>query len=65
MRGEVQDGRQVPLILLTLSGLKSITLPVDEGFGNGIKALGTNGQMHYLKVHDNRISVVPNGTMEN
>lgn len=34
---------------------------VDEGFGNGIKALGTNGQMHYLKVHDNRISVVPFG----
>jgi hypothetical protein len=34
---------------------------VDEGFGNGIKSLGTNGQMHYLKVHDNRISVVPNG----
>jgi len=34
---------------------------VDEGFGNGIKALGTNGQMHYLKVHDNRISVVPKG----
>jgi gliding motility-associated-like protein len=34
---------------------------VDEGFGNGIKALGTNGQMHYVKIHDNRISVVPNG----
>jgi hypothetical protein len=34
---------------------------VDEGFGNGIKSLGTNGQMHYLKVHDNRISVVPKG----
>jgi uncharacterized protein YjdB len=34
---------------------------VDEGFGNGIKALGSNGQMHYLKVHDNRISVVPFG----
>lgn len=34
---------------------------VDEGFGNGIKALGSNGQMHYVKVHDNRISVVPFG----
>jgi len=34
---------------------------VDEGFGNGIKALGTNGPMHYVKVHDNRISVVPYG----
>lgn len=34
---------------------------VDEGFGCGIKALGTNGQMHQVKVHDNTISVTPTG----
>jgi uncharacterized protein YjdB len=36
-------------------------ITVDEGFGNGVKALGTNGPMHYLKFHDNRISVAPTG----
>ena len=34
---------------------------VDEGVGYGIKALGTNGPMHYVKFHDNNISVVPTG----
>ncbi len=33
-------------------------IQVDENFGYGIKALGTNGPMHYVKVHDNNISVV-------
>ena len=36
-------------------------ITVDEGFGNGVKCLGTNGPIHYLKFHDNHISVVPNG----
>jgi len=34
---------------------------VDENFGYGIKALGANGPMHYLKIHDCHISVVPSG----
>jgi hypothetical protein len=36
-------------------------IQVDENFGYGIKALGTNGPMHYVKVHDNKISVAPFG----
>jgi uncharacterized protein YjdB len=34
---------------------------VDEGVGYGIKALGTNGPLHYVKFHDNNISVAPTG----
>jgi uncharacterized protein YjdB len=34
---------------------------VDEGVGYGVKALGTNGPMHYVKFHDNNISVNPTG----
>jgi hypothetical protein len=36
-------------------------IQVDENFGNGIKALGTNGPMHYVKIHDSNISVAPFG----
>lgn len=36
-------------------------ISIDESFGYGIKALGTHGQMHYVKVHDNTISVSPRG----
>ncbi|HEX6891390.1 MAG TPA: right-handed parallel beta-helix repeat-containing protein [Chryseolinea sp.] len=36
-------------------------IQIDENFGYGIKALGTNGPMHYVKVHDNKISVAPFG----
>ena len=49
---------------IDLANLERVELDhirIDEGFGYGIKSLGTNGQMHYLKVHDNTISVVPLG----
>ena len=36
-------------------------IQVDENFGYGIKALGTNGPMHYVKIHDSNISVAPFG----
>jgi len=40
-------------------------LNVDEGFGEGVKSLGTNGtpgaRIHHLDFHDNRISVTPAG----
>ncbi|HMG94497.1 MAG TPA: Ig-like domain-containing protein [Chryseolinea sp.] len=34
---------------------------IDEGVGYGVKALGTTGPMHYVKFHDNNVSVVPTG----
>jgi len=49
---------------IDLANLERVELDhirIDENFGYGIKSLGTNGQMHYVKVHDNTISVVPKG----
>jgi len=53
---------------MDLANLKRVELDhitVDEGFGEGIKSLGANGEgngkLHYLKIHDNYISVTPNG----
>ena len=49
---------------IDLANLERVELDhirIDESFGNGIKSLGTNGQMHYVRLHDNKISVVPLG----
>jgi len=50
------------LNLATLERVEVDHITIDESVGYGIKAIGsTNGQMHYLKVHDSRISVNPFG----
>ena len=49
---------------LNLANLERVELDrvfIDEGNGYGVKALGTQGQMHFLKVHDCRFSVTPVG----
>ena len=49
---------------LNLASLERVELDhvyIDEGIGYGVKALGSTGQMHFLKVHDCRFSVTPYG----
>jgi gliding motility-associated-like protein len=49
---------------LNLASLERVELDrvfIDEGTGYGVKALGSQGPMHFLKVHDCRFSVTPYG----
>jgi gliding motility-associated-like protein len=54
---------------LNLGGIDKVEiagLNVDENAGYGIKALGASGnKISYLKIHDSRISVIPNGKWNN
>ena len=53
------------LLLANLERVEIDHIDVNEGFGEGVKSLGANGtptgKLHYVKFHDNRISVTPVG----
>jgi len=49
---------------INLADLERVELDhisIDEGTGYGIKSLGSNGNVHSLKIHDSNISVTPFG----